>query len=277
MTLRIPGLILVALAGVSAGGRAPQDEGARIVILATTTSLQETGLLDSLKTRFERVSGYRLRAVAVGSGQALRMAERGDADVVLAHSPAAERAFMAAGLGVRRRIVATNYFTIVGPPDDPAGIRGAPSAAAALMAIFSRGAVFVSRGDSSGTHVRELALWREAGTAPRWGGYLESGQGMAATLLIAEERRGYTLTDRASYSNLRRRLTLTPLREREPALLNVYHIIELNPAGRPRLNVAGGRAFADFITSPAIQDYLERFGAAQFGTPLFVPARGVEQ
>lgn len=272
MTLRIPGLILLALAGICAGGRAQQDEGERVVILATTTSLQETGLLDSLKPRFERVTGYRLRAVAVGSGQALRMAERGDADVVLAHSPAAERAFMAAGHGVRRRIVATNDFTIVGPPDDPAGIRRSPSAAAAVLAICRRRAVFVSRGDSSGTHVRELALWRETGTDPRWAGYLESGQGMAATLLIAEERRGYTLTDRASYHNLRRRLTLVPLREREPALLNVYHIIEVNPAGRPRLNVAGGRAFADFITSPEVQDYLARFGAAQFGSPLFVPA-----
>jgi tungstate transport system substrate-binding protein len=269
--------MLLVLAGVPAGARAQQNEGTRVVILATTTSLQETGLLDSLKPRFEQATGFRLRAVAVGSGQALRMAERGDADVVLAHSPAAEQAFMAAGHGVRRRIVATNYFTIVGPPDDPAGIRGSRSAAAALTAIAGRGAVFVSRGDSSGTHVRELALWRDSGTAPRWGGYLESGQGMAATLLIAEERRGYTLTDRASYYNLRHRLTLVPLREREAALLNVYHVIELNPAGRPRLNVAGGRAFADFVTSPAMQDYLERFGAAQFGTPLFVPARGVEQ
>lgn len=270
-----PAILLVAC-GIPGIAAAQQHEGARDVILATTTSLQETGLLDSLAPRFLRATGYRLRAVAVGSGQALRMGERGDADVVLAHAPAAELAFMAVGHGVRRRVVATNYFTIVGPPEDPAGVRRAVSAASALMAISGGGAVFVSRGDSSGTHQRELALWRMAGRDPRWPGYLESGQGMAATLLIAEERRGYTLTDWASFANLRRRLTLVPLRERDAALLNVYHVIELNPEGRPSLNVAGARAFADFITSAVVQDYLGRFGAARFGGPLFVPARGVE-
>lgn len=278
MTLRIGRIaFMIALAVLPAATRAQQRPPTRAeVILATTTSLQETGLLDSIAPRFERATGFRLRAVAVGSGQALKMGERGDADVVFAHSPAAEASFMAAGFGVRRLVVATNYFTIVGPDDDPAQVREAASAPEALARIRAAGAVFVSRGDSSGTHARELTLWRDAGGLAWWPGYLESGQGMAATLLIAEERRGYTLTDRASFATLHDHLTLVPLRERERALLNVYHVIELNPEGRPRINVAGGRAFADFMTSPAIQDYLERFGRARFEAPLFVPARGVE-
>ena len=263
----------MAAPGVSLRALAAQEQrGAGDVIVATTTSMQETGLLDSLAPLFLRATGYRMRAVAVGSGQALRMGERGDADVLLVHAPAAEAAFLRAGHGVRRRLVASNYFTLVGPADDPAGVRTARSAADALARIRSSGTVFVSRGDSSGTHQRELALWRQAGTDSRWPGYLEAGQGMAATLLIAAERRGYTLTDRASFLTLRRHLDLVPLREREPALLNVYSVIELNPAGRPRINAAGGRAFADFLTSAEVRDLLARFGTAAFGEPLFAPA-----
>lgn len=274
LTVRIAAAIMMILPGVCGASLRAQAPGeSRDVVVATTTSLQETGLLDSLAPLFERATGYRMRAVAVGSGQALRMGERGDADVLLVHAPAAEEAFMRAGHGVRRRLVATNWFTLVGPADDPAGARGAPSAADALARMRSRGVVFVSRGDSSGTHQRELALWRTAGTAPRWPGYLEAGQGMAATLMIASERRGYTLTDRASFLTLRRRLDLVPLREREAALLNIYHVIELDPAGRPRLNAAGGRAFADFVTSDVARALLARFGTAEFGEPLFVPAR----
>ncbi len=255
---------------------AQQVPDARGVLLATTTSVQETGLLDTLAPLFARATGYRLRAVAVGSGQALRLGERGDADVILAHSPAAEEAFMAAGHGTRRRVVATNHFTVVGPADDPAGVRTATSAADALQRIAAAGAVFVSRGDSSGTHARELALWRAAGGRPVWRGYLEAGQGQSATLLIADERRGYALTDVATYATLRRRLALVPLREREPALLNVYHVIEINPEGRPRVNVAGGRAFADFLLSAEVQDLLATFGTDRLGRPFFAPARGVE-
>jgi tungstate transport system substrate-binding protein len=247
-----------------------------VVVLATTTSLAETGLLDTLTPLFRAATGLELRAIAVGSGQALRMGERGDADVVLAHAPAAEEAFMAAGHGTRRRVVASNYFTIAGPSADPAGIRGAASAAEALRRIAALGAVFVSRGDSSGTHQRELVLWRAAGGRPEWRGYLETGQGMSATLLVTEERQGYTLTDLATFGALRRRLDLVPLRNRDAALLNVYHVIEVDPRGRPRVNPDGARALADFLVSPAVQDLLGRFGRAQYGAPLFVPARGVE-
>jgi len=253
-----------------AQGPAP---GTREVIVATTTSLNETGLLDTLAPLFEGATGYRMRVVAVGSGQALRMGERGDADVVLAHSPAAESTFMAAGHGIRRRHVASNYFTIVGPPEDPAGVRRASSAAAALRAIAAAGAVFVSRGDSSGTHHRELALWRSVGGRPSWGRYLETGQGMSLTLLVAHERGGYALTDRSSWSRLRHRIGLVPLRDGEPALRNDYSVIELRTEGRPRINAAGGTAFAEFMLSDTVQRLLLSYGRNTGGEPLFLPAR----
>lgn len=246
------------------------------VILATTTSLYDTGLLDSIAPAFARETGYHVRVVAVGSGEALAMGRRGDADVVLVHSPAAESAFMAAGYGVRRRVVASNYFTIVGPANDPARVREARDAAEALRRIAGTGASFVSRGDSSGTNARELALWRKAGRRPTWPGYIETGQGMAATLLVANQRQAYTLTDRATFGFLKAHVDLVALRERDPDLINVYHVIELNPAGHARMNVEGGHAFSDFVVSPAMQEYLAHFGEAQFGEPLFVPARGKE-
>jgi tungstate transport system substrate-binding protein len=257
--------------GAQTAAPAPRD-----VLLATTTSLYDTGLLDTLGPLFERASGYHLRVVAVGSGQALKMGVRGDADLVFAHSPGAEAAFMAAGHGTRRQVVATNYFTIVGPSDDPANVRSAASVAEALRRIATSSSVFVSRGDSSGTHVREIGLWTVAGVRPVFRGYLETGQGQSATLLVADELRGYAFTDRSTFGTLRHRLDLVPLREREPALLNVYHVIEVNPAGRARVNGAGARAFADFMVSAAIQDLLESFGRSRFGEALFVPARGVE-
>jgi tungstate transport system substrate-binding protein len=250
---------------------APRD---REILLATTTSLQDTGLLDSLLPVFERETGFRVRAVAVGSGQALKLGERGDADVIVAHSPAAEAEFLRAGFGSRRRVVAWNYFALVGPRADPAGVAAAPSAAEALLRIARTGNGFVSRGDSSGTHVRELALWRQAGGRPAWPGYIESGQGMAATLLVADERLAYTLCDRATLGALRRRVELEALRGEDPALLNVYHVIEVSPEGHAGLNAAGARAFADWITSPRGQDLLA--GYAPGGVPLFVAARGRE-
>ena len=226
-------------------------------------------------TLFAQATGYHLRAVAVGSGQALRMGERGDADVIVAHSPAAEAEFMAAGHGTRRQVVATNYFTIAGPPDDPAHVRDAPTAEEALRRIAAAGAVFVSRGDSSGTHAREIQIWRSAGGRPSWPGYIETGQGMSTTLLVAYERRGYTLCDRSTLGWLRTHVDLIPLRRPERALLNVYHVIEASGEGLPRVNTAGARAFADFMVSAQIQDLLADFGRARLGEPLFTPARGV--
>jgi tungstate transport system substrate-binding protein len=250
--------------------------GGRDIILATTTSVNDTGLLDSILPWFERASGYRVRVVAVGSGQALAMGRRGDADVVFVHAPAAEVAFMAAGYGIRRRVVASNYFTVAGPASDPAHVRAAPSAGEALRRIAATGQRFVSRGDSSGTNARELALWRAIGGRPVWPGYLETGQGMAATLLVANERQAYTLTDRATLAYLHSHLELIALRDPAPDLANIYHVIELNPVGHARLNADGGRAFADFVISGPVQDYLEHFGEARLGEQMFVPARGRE-
>jgi tungstate transport system substrate-binding protein len=276
MLTRVFMIPVVGMLGLVALQAQAQQPPPADLVVATTTSLQETGLLDTLAVLLRQATGIRMRAVAVGSGQALRMAQRGDADVVLVHSPAAEEAFMRAGHGVRRQVIAINYFTIAGPPDDPARVREAPDAVAALRRIAQAGAVFVSRGDSSGTHARELQLWRQAGMQPAWGGYLESGQGQSATLMIASERRGYALTDRATLGTLAARVALVALRGQERDLLNVYHVIELDPAGRPAARVAAARVFADLLTSDRIQDLLADFGRARAGEPLFVPARGVE-
>lgn len=270
------GLAALGVALTTSPAAAQRAGTSRDVIVATTTSLQDTGLLDSLLPIFERESGYHVRAVAVGSGQALKLGERGDADVVLVHSPAAELDFMRAGLGVSRRVVAWNFFVLAGPPDDPAGVREAPSAADALRRIAAAGRTFVSRGDSSGTHQRELALWRQAGGRPQWRGYVESGQGMGMTLLVADERRGYTLSDAGTLAAFRDRVELVALRGEEPALRNVYHVIEIQPEGRPRVNVAGGHAFAEWITSPRGQGIIAAYHSRGPGAPYFVAARGVE-
>ena len=247
-----------------------------VLILATTTSTRDAGLLDSLLPVFERRSGYRVKVIAVGSGQALAMGRRGDADVVLSHAPEAERLLVDSGYFVRRRLVMHNEFLIVGPARDSAGLRGLSDAAAAFRRMADRGAPFVSRGDQSGTHQRELALWKRAGlpSPPRDAWYVESGQGMGATLQLADERRAYTLTDRATYLAWRDKLQLVPMVEGDSLLYNVYHVLELNPHNAARINVAGGGAFADFIVSPEAQALIGQFGKSRFGQSLFVPDAG---
>jgi tungstate transport system substrate-binding protein len=255
---------------------APAGRQARDVVLATTTSTRDTGLLDSLVPVFERRTGYRVKVVAVGSGQALEMGRRGDADVVLSHAPEAERVLVDSGYFVRRRLVMHNEFLIVGPPSDPAGIRGMRDAAAAFRRIAGRRALFVSRGDASGTHKREQMLWRKAGIAvPRgqpW--YVESGHGMGETMQIASEKRAYTLADIGTYLAWRAKLELVPLVEGDPELYNVYHVLELNPRNAPRINLAGGTAFADFLVAPETQRLIGAFGRARWGRSLFVPDAG---
>jgi tungstate transport system substrate-binding protein len=248
----------------------------RDIILATTTSTRDAGLLDSLLPVFERRTGYTVKVVAVGSGQALALGRRGDADVVLSHAPEAERALVDSGYFVRRRLVMHNEFLIVGPAADPAGLRGASDPLAAFRRLAEGRATFVSRGDQSGTHQRELILWKRAGlsTAPRGPWYLESGQGMGATLQLADEKRAYTLTDRATYLAWRDKLQLVPIVEGDAVFYNVYHVLELNPRNAPRINAAGGRAFADFLVSPETQALIEQFGKARFGQSLFVPDAG---
>jgi tungstate transport system substrate-binding protein len=226
---------------------------------------------------FERQSGYRVKTIAVGTGQALALGERGEADVLLVHAPDSERAFMEKGHGTSRRLVMVNDFILIGPPDDPAGLRGLP-AAEALKRLAARGGLFVSRGDNSGTHQLEVKLWQSAGIAPKgqsW--YQESGTGMGATLNIAAEKRGYTITDRGTYLAQKDRLGLAVLVEGERALLNIYSVIVIDPKKNDRINAAGGRAFADYIVSPAAQAIIKEFGVARFGQPLFVPVAGQDE
>ena len=249
------------------------------VLLATTTSTRDAGLLDSLLPVFERQTGYKVKVIAVGSGQALELGARGDADVVLSHAPEAEQALVDSGFFVSRRLVMHNEFLIVGPAGDPAGLRGMSDAVAAFQRI-ARGAAppapsppFVSRGDRSGTHQRELLLWRRAGITPpppgRW--YIESGQGMGATLQLADEKRAYILTDRSTYLAWRDKVRLVPLVEGDSLLFNVYHVLELNPKNSPRVNLRGGKALADFFVAPATQKLIGEFGKGRFGQSLFVP------
>ncbi|MGH7530606.1 MAG: substrate-binding domain-containing protein [Gemmatimonadales bacterium] len=261
---------LSALLPVPAAAQAPE------VLLATTTSTRDAGLLDTLLPVFERLSGYRVKVVAVGSGHALEMGRRGDADVVLSHAPQAEQALVDSGYFGRRLRVMHNDFVIVGPPDDPAGLRALVprDAAAALRRLAERRDLFVSRGDRSGTHLLELRLWGLAGVRPpppteaRW--YLEAGQGMAATLQIADQKAAYTLTDRATYLAWRDKLRLVPLVEGDERLYNVYHVMEASAQ-------AGARALVDFLVSPAAQRIIAEFGKERFGQPLFVPDAAVKK
>jgi tungstate transport system substrate-binding protein len=241
------------------------------VILATTTSTQDSGLLDVLVPMFEKQTGLTLKTVAVGSGQAMAMGKRGEADVLLVHSPEAEEAFMEQGHGSSRRIVMHNDFVIVGPATDPAGVGGGASIVEAFGTLASKQALFVSRGDDSGTHAREKKIWKAASIEPSGSWYIETGLGMGKTLTIASEKRGYTLADRGTYLALARTLDLEVLVEGDALLRNVYHVIEVDAGKHPGVNDGGARAFADFIVSPAAQDAIRTFGKDEHGTPLFTP------
>lgn len=244
------------------------------LILATTTSTQDSGLLDVLIPLFETETGYTVQTVAVGSGQAMKMGEEGNADVLLVHAPASEVTFMENGFGKDRALVMHNDFVIVGPAADPAGVKGM-AVLEALNAISAGNGTFVSRGDDSGTHKAELALWAKAGfdpgtaAAPVW--YLETGQGMGATLTIASEKAAYTLTDRATYLANNANLQLDILVEGDNALLNVYHVITVDPDKWPKVNYEGALAFSEFMTAVATQEIIGRFGVDEFGQPLFYP------
>ncbi|CAA9581270.1 MAG: Tungstate ABC transporter, substrate-binding protein [uncultured Thermomicrobiales bacterium] len=272
-TLAVGALLAMApgLARSAVGQEATPGTGPREVILATTTSTQDSGLLDVLVPLFHERTGYDLKPIAVGSGAALELGERGEADVVLAHSPAAEEAFVAAGFAGERRTVMANDFVLVGPKADPAGTSGAASAAEAMAAIAGAEVPFVSRGDESGTHALELRLWEESGIAPGGSWYTESGTGMGDTLNIADDRDAYTLADRGTFLSLRDRLDLEILVEGDRALLNLYHVLTVNPANGPAVNVEGGRAFLGFLLDPATQEIIGGFGLDRFGEALFTP------
>ena len=241
------------------------------LILATTTSTQDSGLLYVLIPMFEDQYDYKVKTIAIGSGQALEMGARGEADVLLAHSPKAEEDFMAAGNGESREAVMHNDFIIVGPEDDPAGIADAASAAEAMALIAEAEAPFISRGDESGTHSKELSLWAAAEIEPAGSWYQESGQGMGATLNIAAEQQGYTLADRGTFLAQEANLDLVLLVEGDSALFNNYHVIVVNPDVHDKVNAKPARDFAAFIVSASTQEVIRNFGVDTYGEPLFVP------
>lgn len=245
------------------------------VILATTTSTQDSGLLDILIPVFEKKTGYFVKTIAVGTGQAIALGERGEADVLFVHAKEAEERFMKAGYGFLRRPVMHNDFVIVGPKGDPAGVRFAKSATEAFIRIAKSGSLFLSRGDNSGTDLKEKSIWQMAGIRPersKW--YQETGLGMGQTLNIAGEKGGYTLTDRGTYLALKRHLALEILFEGDKGLQNSYHVIVVNPKRWKRINFEGAMAFADFLVSKEGQEIIRTFGVQRYGAPLFFPDGG---
>ena len=263
-------LVMSALPALPEPGTAQSS----IVILSTTTSTQDSGLLEVLVPMFEKQSGLTVKTISVGTGQALALAARGEADVTLAHAPALEKKFVEDGKMLNRRLGMYNDFVIIGPEDDPAKIKGTPKAVDALKKLAAAGARFVSRGDKSGTHALELALWKQAGIEPAAPWYIESGQGMGATLGIANDRRAYTITDRATFLAFQKRIALPILVEKDRPLLNIYSVMEVNPANGPRVNAAGGKAFADWMLTPEVQGVIRTFGVDKYGQALFVPIAG---
>lgn len=268
--MKIRLLTTLALALVT-GCQLPPSASPRL-ILATTTSTEDSGLLDYLLPEFESTTGLDVQVVAVGSGQALALGRNGDVDVLLVHAPQQEEQFMAEGHGMGRRAVMVNDFVIVGPPGDPAGIRGLSDAAAALACIAQAQATFVSRGDDSGTHMKERAVWEAAGITPQGAWYIAAGQGMGEVLTMAEQLGAYTLSDRGTYlSRLAQGYGLAILLEDDPFLLNPYHVIAVNPARHPGVNYRAAQAFITWLTSLPTQERIAAFVQPDSGQPLFYP------
>ncbi len=250
----------------------------KTIILATTTSTQDSGLLDILIPIFEKKTGYFVKTIAVGSGQAMTMGQKGEADVLLVHSPAAEKKFISEGYGVNRKLIMHNDFVIVGPSEDSAEIKGTKSTPEAFKKVASAKALFLSRGDNSGTHAKEKAIWKATGIDPekeKW--YQQTGLGMGQTLNVAAEKKGYTLADRGTYLALKKNLRLDILVEGDAILLNIYHVIEVNPTKWPKANAAGAKAFSDFMVSKETQEMIKTFGVDKFGSPLFFPDAGKKE
>jgi tungstate transport system substrate-binding protein len=280
--LLLAGLLLAACAAPAAQAPAaqpsasfsPSPSPARPdLLLATTTSTQDSGLLDVLIPDFEKKTGYKVKTSAVGTGAALAIGARGDADVVLVHAPSLEKDFMTQGNGDRRLFVMHNDFIVVGPPADPAKIKGKP-VLDALKALAAAQATFISRGDNSGTDVLEKSLWKQAGITPAKPWYVEAATGMGQTLQIASEKNAYTITDRATYLSQKSHLQLDIINGGDPPLLNYYHVITVNPTKFPKVNFAGANAFADYLVHPDTQKIIASFGVDKFGQPLFFPDAG---
>lgn len=258
---------------------APAVQESKDIILATTTSTQDSGLLDKLVPEFEKQSGYKVKTIAVGTGAALAMGEKGEADALLVHAPASEKKLVDAGVGINYQLVMHNDFVLIGPENDPAKIKGIKTAAEALKKIADKGSLFVSRGDDSGTHKMELNLWKAAEITPKTGtaSYQETGQGMGQTIGVAEQKSGYTLTDRATYLAQQKNIKLVILVEGEKNLLNIYHVMQVNPDKFPVVNGQGGKAFVEFMVAPATQKMISEFGVDKYGQPLFYADAGKDE
>ncbi len=247
--------------------------GEKKLILATTTSTQDSGLLDYLLPDFEKQFGAKIDVIAVGSGQALKLGEDGNADVLLVHSPAAEADFMKAGHGTRREDVMYNDFVIVGPASDPAGIKGTTSAVEAFKKIADSQSKFVSRGDNSGTNAKELSIWKKAAIEPKGDWYVSAGQGMGEVLSMADEQQAYTLSDRATYlARTKQGLTAELLVEGDKDLFNPYGVIAVDPQKNPNIHADLATQFIDWIISVPVQEKISQFGVADFGQTLFTPS-----
>lgn len=267
--MTIPRVFIASLFLALSAGCSDTAVPDKVVRLATTTSVRDSGLLDALTDEFHGGGKYTLQAIAVGSGQAMRLGASGEADILWVHSPDAEEKFVADGFGTDRVTFLHNDFVLLGPAADPAGVRKAKTARAALKSIAAARALFVSRADKSGTHVKELKLLEAAGVKPGWPGYLEAGQGMAGTLAIANEKGAYVLADRSTYLSAKKNLSLVVAHEGDPALLNRYSLILINPAKFPKVNARGARAFYDFVLSARSREMIEKFGSDKYGEPLF--------
>ena len=275
-------LTCVAVLAAACGGQpaatapsssAPPKPARPELLLATTTSTQDSGLLDVLIPDFEKKTGYKVKTSAVGTGAALAIGARGDADVVLVHAPSAEIDYMNGGNGDRRLLVMHNDFILIGPPSDPARIKG-KNVLDALKGIASAQSPFISRGDNSGTDIFERGLWKQIGIAPQKPWYVEAATGMGQTLTIASEKRAYTISDRGTYLARRSDLALEIDVEKDPPLTNVYHVITVSPTKFPKVNKAGADAFADYLVSPETQKLIASFGVDKYGQPLFFPDAG---
>ena len=262
-------IMLISAAGLSLSSCANDKE----LILASTTSTQDSGLFDVLIPAFEKASGYKVKVIAVGTGEAIEMGKKGDADVLLVHSRKAEDQFVQEGYGVNRKDVMHNAYIIVGPAEDPAGISGMDDAVEAFTKIYESGSVFVSRADDSGTHKKELAIWEKAQVMPEGEQYIETGQGMGETLKIADEKQAYTLTDNATWLAQKENFTLVELVQGDPILYNPYGVIAVNPEKHPDLNINydGAMEFVNWITSEEGQNIIREFGVEEYGQPLFYP------
>jgi tungstate transport system substrate-binding protein len=243
------------------------------VILSSTTDIQDTGLIDALIPMFQSQTGYVVKPIFNGSGQAIALGANGEADVLITHAPSAEMPDVTNGSFINYQLLMHNSYVIVGPPGDPAKIKGL-SATDAFKNIAAAKAVFVSRADNSGTNIEENNLWKQAGITPSGSWYVKSGQGMGPTLLIASQKTGYTLTDLSTYLAQQKNLSLDVLVQGGKALTNIYHVMQVNPAKFPKVNADGAKAFEDFMISPAAQQVIASFGVDKYGQPLYYADAG---